>query len=365
MRNGSAVLTILLVAHVAAAKPEAKSLAALLLTASERGDLDAWTIEATELGDTTVVLVVKPGVVPRVGLVRGGKLAGSVRGASAASTDCDAMFGASVEPLDLGGKQHLRVAIACTQGEDCRSTSEATTLYRVEPDAAGLPVGLSPAWTGDGNTVAYAHGDCSEDASSCIALGKVKFTLSGDGKGLLVSTTSSIEYDGEPGDARLRKRCNPEAPRTAVKTVPYTLPAGGMTTVAVGDKSPEDAVTDERTTPAAAAKLLEDAKTLSPAGRHAFAVAGNSRGHRLFQAGNCAEAIPLLHAAAALDAKYGMPRYNAARCHAMTGDVEGAIRWLGELKALGKSQKKRLAGATTDPAFEKVALDPRFKALFQ
>jgi hypothetical protein len=133
---------------------------------------------------------------------------------------------------------------------------------------------------------------------------------------------------------------------------------------AKGAQRGEDAVLDERTTPAQAVALLRAAQGLDAAARHDHAVAGNSRGHRLYQAGKCPEALPLFEAAAALDRAYGMPRYSAARCHALAGDAPAATRWLGELKSAGKAQRQRLQQAKKDEAFKKIAADPAFQALF-
>lgn len=49
-----------------------------------------------------------------------------------------------------------------------------------------------------------------------------------------------------------------------------------------------------------------------PPWRGDLASAANTRGHRLYEGGNLAEALPLFVAAAEIDRSYGMPRYNAA-----------------------------------------------------
>ena len=70
-------------------------------------------------------------------------------------------------------------------------------------------------------------------------------------------------------------------------------------------------------------------------------------------------------AIAATDKKYGMPRYSAAKCLAAKRDVDGVVRYLGEIRALGRGQRDRLMTAKTDPAFATVSNDPRFQALFE
>jgi tetratricopeptide (TPR) repeat protein len=92
----------------------------------------------------------------------------------------------------------------------------------------------------------------------------------------------------------------------------------------------------------------------------------NDRGFRLLNENNAPErALPFLEYAAKVDPTYGMPRYSAAKCHAAKGNTDGVLQYLGELKAMGKGQQKRLMAAQTDPAFASVANDPRFTSLFQ
>jgi hypothetical protein len=127
---------------------------------------------------------------------------------------------------------------------------------------------------------------------------------------------------------------------------------------------PEAVVVDDKTAPAEAARLTRAAETLDAATRHRWAVAANTRGLRLFQAAKCEDALPLFEAAAALDKRYGMPRYNAARCFAQKGDAAAALRYLRELKALGKPQLDRLAQAQKDEAFAKITGDAGWQELF-
>ena len=96
------------------------------------------------------------------------------------------------------------------------------------------------------------------------------------------------------------------------------------------------------------------------------AKAANDRGYRLFNVDHSLDrALDFFEYAAKTDAKYGMPRFSAAKCYAARGDVAGAVRYLGEIKAMGRSQGDRLKTAQTDPAFASVANDPLFQALFR
>lgn len=92
----------------------------------------------------------------------------------------------------------------------------------------------------------------------------------------------------------------------------------------------------------------------------------NNRGYRLLNADNSPErALPFFEYAAKLDLKYGMPRYNAAKCLIARNDIDGALRYLEEIKQMGRAQRERLLAARTDPALESLQTDPRFSALFE
>jgi len=128
--------------------------------------------------------------------------------------------------------------------------------------------------------------------------------------------------------------------------------------------SAEAAILDDKTTPDEAVRLVRGAEKLDRRARHSYAVTANTRGLRLHKVGKCEEALPLFEAAASLDRAYGMPRYNAARCYALTGDAAASIRYLKELKGMGRTQLDRLSQAEKDEAFAKVAQEPAFKELF-
>jgi hypothetical protein len=274
---------------------------------------------------------------------------------------CDQQASIGIVPVDLGGKQHIRVNAQCVAGEDCIVGATTVFLFRVEADAAGAPSGLSLAWVGPGDNN-HPEGNCVDGA--CDYSQTVGFAISGDNKTLMLQKSDRVEFMGEDGDREAKKACHAHGPRTVTENVAYTLADGGMKTFA--GAAPEAPILDEATPPGKAAQLARDAAKLTDSGaRHDFAVAANSRGHRLFQAGKCPDALPLFEAAAALDGKYGMPRYNAARCYALAGDAAGCNRLLGELKALGKSQKKRLVEAKKDEAFKKVWADPGFLQLLK
>jgi hypothetical protein len=271
---------------------------------------------------------------------------------------CDQGVSVDLAPVDLGGKQHVRLNVGCVAGEDCIHGSSTVFLFRVEPDASGAPGALKLAWSGPGDNN-HPEGDCVE--GGCDYSQTLAFALSGDGKNLMLRKTDTVAFEG--GDRKAKKACHAHGPHTTTDQASYTLSDGGMKTFA--GAAPEAPILDDAIAPAQAAQLARDAAKLDAGARHDFAVAANSRGHRLFEAGKCGDALPLFEAAAALDAKYGMPRYNAARCYALAGDAPRATRALGELKALGKSQQKRLAEAKKDEAFKGMWADPSFQQLFQ
>jgi len=100
-----------------------------------------------------------------------------------------------------------------------------------------------------------------------------------------------------------------------------------------------------------------------PRSTRELASGANTRGYRLYQQGKLDDALPLFVVAAELDHGYGMPRYNAARILALRGDLPGALKWLQELKAMGRSQRVRLAETRKDVAFKKIWDAPDFAAL--
>jgi hypothetical protein len=94
-----------------------------------------------------------------------------------------------------------------------------------------------------------------------------------------------------------------------------------------------------------------------------LASSANTRGYVRYKDGEPDAALPLFEVAADLDPSYGMPRYNAARVYALRGDAAGAVRWLGQLKAMGTSQRARLAETRKDEAFKKIWDAPGYAAL--
>jgi hypothetical protein len=346
------------------------------------GDSSAWSFASFELPSherilaaSTAKLVDPPkGADPsvktprvKVALVRGEKALFSFAAAGAKDfhwkeeMPCDNGASVAIAPVDLGGKQHVRINVGCIAGEDCIMGGSTVFLFRIEVDAAGAPSGLALAWVGPGDNN-HPEGNCVE--GGCDYTETVGFAISGDGKTLMVQNSNHVDFVGGEENAAAKKACHAHGPRTTSESATYSLADGGMKTFA--GAAPEAPILDEATPPAKAAQLARDATKLPDAGaRHNFAVAANSRGHRLFQAGKCPDALPLFEAAAALDGKYGMPRYNAARCYALSGDAAGCTRALTELKALGKAQKNRLTEAKKDEAFKKVWDDPAFQQLFR
>lgn len=96
-----------------------------------------------------------------------------------------------------------------------------------------------------------------------------------------------------------------------------------------------------------------------------MAVAANTRGYRLLQEGKLDDALPLFEASLNLDVRYGMPRYNLARAHALKGNAKESVIYLRMLKTMGKAQRARLQQASKDEAFKKVADSEEFQALFK
>ena len=60
-----------------------------------------------------------------------------------------------------------------------------------------------------------------------------------------------------------------------------------------------------------------------------------------------------------------MLQYNAARLYALKGDADNCVKYLGQLKAMGRAQRDRLAQTQKDESFKKVQDDPQFKAIFE
>ena len=364
-----------------AARAIAKAMGFSKAELARAGDPTAWSFASFELPSherilaaSTATLVdppkgADPSVkTPRVKVVleRGGKTLFSFSAAGAKDfhwkeeMPCDHEASIAIAPVDLGGKQHVRVNVGCVAGEDCIVGGSTVFLFRIEVDAAGAPSSLALAWVGAGDNN-HPEGNCVD--GGCDFTETVGFALSGDGKTLMLQKSDRVDFVGGEEDATARKACHAHGPRTTTENTSYPLADGGMRTFA--GAAPEAPILDEATPPAKATQLARDAAKLPDAGaRHDFAVAANSRGHRLFQAGKCADALPLFEAAAALDGKYGMPRYNAARCYALSGDGAGCVRALSGLKALGKAQRNRLAEAKKDEAFKSVWNDPGFQQLF-
>jgi len=125
-------------------------------------------------------------------------------------------------------------------------------------------------------------------------------------------------------------------------------------------------VLDDATDASRAAALARaQAADKDPPWKRELASAANTRGHRLYEAGKLADALPLFIAAAEIDRSYGMPRYNAARIFALRGEVSAAVQWLDELRAMGRSQRARLTEARKDESFKKIWAAPEFIALFK
>jgi hypothetical protein len=124
-------------------------------------------------------------------------------------------------------------------------------------------------------------------------------------------------------------------------------------------------IVDPATTPAAAAAAASREGEASPPFAHELAVAANTRGYRLYQAGNLDDARVLFIAAAGLDVKYGMPRYNLARVYARKGNAQESITYLRMLTIMGKAQRARLQAAAKDDAFKAIADSDEFRALLK
>lgn len=124
-------------------------------------------------------------------------------------------------------------------------------------------------------------------------------------------------------------------------------------------------IVDPATTPAAAAAAASREGEAAPPFAHELAVAANTRGYRLYQAGNLDDARVMFIAAAGLDVKYGMPRYNLARVYARKGDAKESLVYLRMLTIMGKAQRARLQAAAKDDAFKSMADSDEFRAIFK
>lgn len=124
-------------------------------------------------------------------------------------------------------------------------------------------------------------------------------------------------------------------------------------------------ILDETVAPDRASSIATTQGNLTPAFARDLAIAANTRGHRLYQAGKLDDARRLFIAAAGLDITYGMPRYNLARVYARKGDAKESALYLHMLRRMGKPQRPRLEQARKDEAFHPIAGTPEFKAAFE
>jgi hypothetical protein len=124
-------------------------------------------------------------------------------------------------------------------------------------------------------------------------------------------------------------------------------------------------ILDDTTVPANTVKLAKQAlKVHGLKARRAITSAVNTRGHRLYQAGKYDEALPLF-LVATVDPTYGMPRYNAARIYALKSDVTNCVKYLAELKRMGRAQRGRLDQAREDEGFKNVWAEAAFTKVFE
>jgi len=124
-------------------------------------------------------------------------------------------------------------------------------------------------------------------------------------------------------------------------------------------------ILDEAIPALRAGRIARAQGDLTPAFARELAVAANTRGYRLYQAGKLDEAIAPFEAAAGLDVSYGMPRYNLARVYAQKGDAKDSVVYLRMLRVMGKPQRQRLEQARRDEAFKKISDNPEFESVFR
>lgn len=171
-------------------------------------------------------------------------------------------------------------------------------------------------------------------------------------------------------DALLERaaKTKPQAnkPQSPTVTMP-TKTAGAPDASPVVGPGSGDPLSQVETTEADAAAwdLLKQAEQTRASARD-LARAANSRGYRLLTVEKLPErALPFFEYALKKDRTYGMPRYNAAKCYALRGDVDNSVKNLLELKRMGRGQRERLDYARKDDGFSKVREDSRFKAIFE
>ena len=109
--------------------------------------------------------------------------------------------------------------------------------------------------------------------------------------------------------------------------------------------------------------------------RRQMAKAVNTRGFRLYKAGQLDLALTLHKAAAEMDYTYGMPRFGVAKIYAVKGDVDNCVKYLQQIKSMQtdhrlnriqrNDQIKRLKLAKKHPDFRKVWGNPKFEMLYR
>jgi hypothetical protein len=228
----------------------------------------------------------------------------------------------------------------------------------------------SPAYAPDGRLFVRGNGEDDDAVYEWLAQGKPRKIL------VVPGHPPVMETDTDPGDPRpvtfTRSGALTAEFERNEKTRRRSVAAEDIGRNLDGSSTPRPPTLDQAlklieeptSLPATAATTALDECVRSPAFAHELAVAANTRGYRLFQDGKLDDAAPLFDAAVSLDGKYGMPRYNLARIHALRGNVRESVVYLRMLKLMGKSQRDRLNQARNDSAFEKIANSPEFQALF-
>jgi hypothetical protein len=229
----------------------------------------------------------------------------------------------------------------------------------------------APAYSPDGRLFVRGNGESDDAVYEWIPEGKPRKILAFRG------SPPPMETDTDPGDPMpvtfARNGALTADFNRNLKSRLRTVAAADIGKNLDGTSTPRPAtldkvlslIEDPNSPPAAASAAALSECERSPAFAHELAVAANTRGYRLYQEGKLDEAIPLFDAAVSLDGKYGMPRYNLARIHALKGNAQESVVYLRMLRIMGKGQRARLEQARKDDAFKKIADSPEFRAIFQ
>jgi hypothetical protein len=250
--------------------------------------------------------------------------------ATSPSLSCDALVGCQNRCSAAGGDSELECMQACQSAAASKALATLKVLRACE-DSKCPTEKLGFVATDSEETMTAKHDACSR--KQC---------------------TTEREQCGLPVDAKAeRSRLDPNPKEEAGKQAAPDTPAAAA-----------NAILDDTTDPTKAAQLARDAYLKhGRTSRRTIASAANTRGHRLYQVGKHDDALPLFVVAATMDPTYGMPRFNAARVYALKNDVTSCVKYLLELRRLGRAQRDRLAQARKDEGFKNVWGDQRFQAV--